>query len=242
MVRPHVAVVALAALVIAVMFRRHPGRTPVFGPVGRVITVALLVAALAFVLGRAVDRLLPFQSDTTGVDAIGEVLDRAETGTEDGGSLIDRPSPNNPLEYPSAVFSVLFRPTLLEADSAGDIVAAMETTLILAFFVIGWKRVRAAFRAAFSQPYILFCIVYTAIFTFAWSAFANLGALARQRVQVWPFVLILIAVPVARRSPAPVVRGGDRTDPADFVDEHPQRLSQPAGAGSALLPRDPDPR
>ena len=58
------------------------------------------------------------------------------------------------------------------------------------------------FASAFRRPYILFCIVYTAIFTFAWSAFANLGALARQRVQVWPFLLILVAMPLVRSEKA----------------------------------------
>jgi hypothetical protein len=201
MVRPHVGVVVLAALVVAVMFRRRRGR-PAFGPVGRVLVVAALVAALAFVLGRAVDRLLPITSEATGVEAVGEVLDRAETGTDEGGSEIDRPSPNNPLDYPSAAFSVLFRPTIVEANSAGDVFAALETSLLLALFVLGWRRVRNAFTSAFREPYILFCIVYTAVFTFAWSAFANLGALARQRVQAWPFLLILVAMPLVRSEKA----------------------------------------
>jgi hypothetical protein len=201
MVRPHVGVVVLAAIVVAVMFRRRRGR-PAFGPVGRVLVVAALVAALAFVLGRAVDRLLPITSEATGVEAVGEVLDRAETGTDEGGSEIDRPSPNNPLDYPSAAFSVLFRPTIVEANSAGDVFAALETSLLLALFVLGWRRVRNAFTSAFREPYILFCIVYTAVFTFAWSAFANLGALARQRVQAWPFLLILVAMPLVRSEKA----------------------------------------
>jgi hypothetical protein len=210
MVRPHVGVVVLAALVIAVLFRRRPGHRPIFGPVGRVVTVALLVAVLAFGLGRAVDRLLPLRSESTGVEAVQEVLDRAETGTDEGGSQIDRPSPNSPVEYPSAVFSVLFRPTIFEAHTSGTTVAALETTLILALLLVGWRQVRTAFRSAFRQTYILFCIVYTAIFTLAWSSFANLGALARQRVQVWPFVLILLALPAALREQPAAVGGADR--------------------------------
>ncbi|MFV0309491.1 MAG: hypothetical protein ACK5OX_17305 [Desertimonas sp.] len=204
LVRPHVGVVVLAALVVAVAFRRRAGRDPVFGPVGRVVTVGLLVVSMAFVLSRAVDRLLPYQSSSTGVAAVGEVLDRAESGTDEGGSEIDRPSPGNPLEYPRAAFTVLFRPTILEAKGTATTIAALETTFLVAMFVAGWRRLRTAGTLIFRRPYVLFCVVYTAIFAFAWSAFANLGALARQRVQVWPLLLILLAVPVSTPATRPV--------------------------------------
>jgi hypothetical protein len=211
MVRPHVAAVVLASLTLAMLFRRRPGRAPLLGPVGRLFVVALLAVGLAFVLSRAVDELLPRGSEATSItEGVGEVLDRAETGTDEGGSQIDRPSPSNPLEYPGAVFSVLFRPTLLEAKSAGTAIAAIETALLLVLLIVGRRRVRTALRLAFRRPYILFCLVYTGIFTFAWSAFSNLGALTRQRVQVWPFVLILLA--------APVVSSTRSTTPRPAVD------------------------
>ena len=91
------------------------------------------------------------------------------------------------------MFSVLFRPTILEADSAGNVVAAVETTLVLVLCAVSWKRLRNVPAMAFRRPYVLFCVVYTGIFAFAWSSFSNLGALARQRVQVWPFVLVFLA-------------------------------------------------
>jgi hypothetical protein len=196
MVRPHVPVVVLAALAVAVAFRRRRGRPSVLGPVGRVVAIVALMAAMAFTLGRAVDRLLPSSEATSTTEAVDELLDRAESGTAGGGSQIDRPTPNTPLDYPAAVISVLFRPTILEADSAGNIAAALETTVVLALFVLSWKRLRNVPATAWRRPYVLFCLVYTGIFAFAWSSFANLGALARQRVQVWPFVLVLLAVPV----------------------------------------------
>ncbi len=72
---------------------------------------------------------------------------------------------------------------------------------------MSWKRLRNLPTMAFRRPYVLFCIVYTGIFAFAWSSFTNLGALARQRVQVWPFVLLLLALPMVQaRRPEPVER------------------------------------
>jgi hypothetical protein len=162
---------------------------------GRVLTVVILVGAMAFTLGRAVNTLLPNSPTTSTSAGIGELLDQAQSGTESGGSEIDRPSPNSPFEYPAAVISVLFRPTIFEANSGAGAVAAIETTVLLLLFALSWKRLRNVPAMAFRRPYVLFCVVYTGIFAFAWSSFANLGALARQRVQVWPFLLLLLALP-----------------------------------------------
>ena len=168
------------------------------------------MAAMAFVLGQAVDRLLPqTRRRRATTEAVGELLDRAETGTDEGGSEIDRPTPNTPLEYPDAVFSVLFRPTILEAGRPATSSPRSRR-----------RPRRALVRRVVEAPaqpagdgvpaaYVLFCIVYTGIFAFAWSSFANLGALARQRVQVWPFVLLLLALPMVQaRRPGPVERPG----------------------------------
>jgi hypothetical protein len=215
LVRPHVPVVVLAALAVAILFRPRRGRTPLFGPLGRIVTVLVLMVGMAFALSEAVDRFLPQRgvevTSEVNVSVVGELLDRAESGTSDGGSEIDRPSPNNPFEYPKAVFTVLFRPTILEAGSAGNTVAALETTFILALAVVGWRRLKNVPATAFRRPYVLMCVVYTGIFTFAWSSFANLGALARQRVQVWPFVLLLLAVPAVTRIRASTPRSGGST-------------------------------
>ena len=75
------------------------------------------------------------------------------------------------------------------------LIAAAETTFILLLGVASWKRLRNVPSVAFRRPYVTFCIIYSGIFAFAWSSFTNLGALARQRVQVWPFLLLLLAVP-----------------------------------------------
>ena len=66
--------------------------------------------------------------------------------------------------------------------------------------VTSWRRLKSIPSLILSEPYLLFAIVYSVIFTFAWSAFANFGALVRQRVQVWPFVLLLLSLPAVRES------------------------------------------
>jgi hypothetical protein len=214
LVRPHVPIVVLAALAVSFLFRRTGRRKPIFGPAARLMVVGVMVGAMAFVLGQAVERFIPrdsapvssqgagvasdpaAQDGPSAVDDISVLLNRATGGTDEGDSLIDRPLPNNPLEYPAAAFTVLFRPTLIEISSATIAIAALETTVLLALFIASWKRLRNVPAMAFRRPYVLFCIVYTGVFAFAWSSFSNLGALSRQRVQVWPFVLLLLAIPV----------------------------------------------
>jgi hypothetical protein len=45
-----------------------------------------------------------------------------------------------------------------------------------------------------------FAVLYTLAFAFAWSSVGNLGIMARQRMQVLPFLLILLCwSPVAAR-------------------------------------------
>ena len=204
MIRPHVAFVVLVALAVALVFRRRQRSTgPSFGPFGRVLLVAALAVAAAFMLGQAVDRFLPV-SESTGVGGAGELLDQAESGTASGGSAIERQTPNSPLEYPQAVFSVLFRPTVADVDSLGTALSAAETTLVLALLLLSWRRLKSVPTLMFRRPYLIFCLTYIGIFAFAWSSFANLGALVRQRVQVWPFVLLLLALPaVVRRAERP---------------------------------------
>ena len=204
-IRPHVSAVLLAALTVALLFRGNRNTDKGFGIAQRFFSVAVLMVGLAFAFGRTVDYIAPKDSFLikdgqaieagTGIGAIGTAFEKATGGTAGGGSEIDRPMPNSPLQYPGAAFTVLFRPTILEATNAQNIAAGAETTLLLGIVFVSWRRFKNLPSLAFRRPYTLLCLVYTGIFCFAWSAFANLGALARQRVQVWPFMLILLCLP-----------------------------------------------
>jgi len=192
LVRPHVAAVLLGALGVAFLFRR--GRMSVIGPVVRLSLVGLIMVATSWVLGQAVARFLPNAADNS-LDAVDQLLNKAAYGTAEGGSTIESVVPNSLLDYPFALVNVLIRPFLFEAGNVTQLVAALETTLLLTLAVLSWRRLRNLPIMVFRRPYLLFSIVYIGVFSFAWSAFMNLGALARQRVQVWPFLLLLLVVP-----------------------------------------------
>ena len=128
--------------------------------------VVAVAAGASFMLSEAIDRYLPVREAEVTV-GVGDLLDRAEAGTAGGGSEIGRQTPNSPLEYPQAVFSVLFRPTIFDANSLGNAIAAAETTAVLLLFALSWQRVKQVPAFAVRRPYLLFCIVYVGIFTFA---------------------------------------------------------------------------
>jgi hypothetical protein len=53
-----------------------------------------------------------------------------------------------------------------------------------------------------SGPFIDYAFTFAGLFIIAFSSIGNFGILTRQRVQLYPFVLILLAWPlVARRKP-----------------------------------------
>ncbi|HEX2375354.1 MAG TPA: hypothetical protein VHO93_15345, partial [Actinomycetota bacterium] len=53
------------------------------------------------------------------------------------------------------------------------------------------------------RPYVAFVAVYSLLFVFAFSTISNFGILARERTQVLPFFLVLLAIPALRRGPEP---------------------------------------
>ena len=70
-----------------------------------------------------------------------------------------------------------------------------ESGFILAIFVTSWRRIVQALRAVVRTPYVVLCCTYTVLFVYGFSVFSNAGILVRQRVQVLPFVLVLVCVP-----------------------------------------------
>jgi hypothetical protein len=109
-------------------------------------------------------------------------------------------TPNSPLQYPQAFVTVMFRPFIFEVTSATAAVAAIESTGLIVLAVASRRRIAAAFKDARQTPYVLMAGIYVLTFAFAWSALGNLGIIARQRVQVLPFLVLFLAVVPNRRS------------------------------------------
>lgn len=198
-IRPHVAGLLLVGVAVAFLLRRAPGRASLLAPLAKVGGILLLGVASVVVVNGA-ERVLGI--DEFNSDAVTTTLERAEGQTSEGGSAFDSGSENtdlSPTRFPSALMGVLFRPFPWEASNSLALAASAEGMLLLTLFARHWRSVLGSIRSILRTPYVLLCVTYSVLFIYGFSAFANFGVLTRQRVQLFPFILVLICLPAYRR-------------------------------------------
>jgi hypothetical protein len=230
LVRFHVVGIFALALAAAYVLRRrseeHRRRSPVTRGFA-LATVALVAVVLVFQAENFLEEagLEPDQGITT---ALQEVSRR----TGQGDSEIQPSVLRSPWRVPFAAFTVLFRPLPIEAHNAQALLAALEGTFLLVLCGLRFRWILAALHSFRRQAYVTLSLVYTAVFILAFSAIANLGILARQRVQMLPFFLVLLCVPPrGKRAPDERRRArGRKTRWA--VEESEPRLADAAVTGS----------
>lgn len=193
MVRPHVTVIALSCFTLALfLIRGRQGRA--LSPVLTLVTVASIAGAAAFASG-PLEQILP-RSD----EGFSAVLEATSERSSQGGSEIEVSTPNSPLEYPVAFLTVMFRPLPFEVRTFTQFLSSLESAALLTLVILWRRRIFGAVGRIVGDPYLRFAVLYTLAFAFAWSSVGNLGIMARQRVQVLPFLLILLCwSPVATR-------------------------------------------
>jgi hypothetical protein len=130
------------------------------------------------------------------LDALVEESERL-TGT--GGSEFTPTALTNPAGAPLAIVTVLFRPFLFEANTAEAVGTSIEGSLLLLFCVLRFRSFFAAFRSIRRVPYVAVAIVYMGGSIVALSAVANFGIIARQRVLIYPMLLVLMCFEMRRR-------------------------------------------
>ncbi len=128
-----------------------------------------------------------------GVDTTSEGLDifieETERRTAQGGAAVTGSPVNSPLDLPEATLRVLFRPLPYEATTPATLVSSVESLLLMILFIGRFPTIIRNLARIRFHPYMLFVTLYTVGFVVAFSAIFNLGILARQRVQVLPFLL-----------------------------------------------------
>lgn len=216
MVRPHLALLALGAFGVAFLIRSRSRSmaTKTAFPFRRAVGVIVLIFGFTFALSQASGVIPGFGPD--GSIDLGTTLKATSTNSAEGASEINVTKPNSPQEYPLAFFTVMFRPTLFEASSLTSSLAALESTVLLVIAVVSRRRIVAGIRGAVREPYLLMAGLYTIAFAFAWSSLGNLGLIARQRVQVLPFLVLFLAIVPAATSTgrAPKPTTSLRADPS----------------------------
>ncbi|MEO1064391.1 MAG: hypothetical protein AAFZ07_23475 [Actinomycetota bacterium] len=205
LVRPHIAILLGGAIVPAYFLRRGRGAISL-GPVTKVIGLLVLVAGFSLVAAQA-ERFFGFEDLTA--SSVGDALDRTESQTTTGGSAYEPVVVRNPLQYPWAVVTVLIRPFPTEASNGQMLFTSLEGFALILLIGLSLVRVGSIRSLMRERPYLVFALFYVAMFCFAFAAMGNFGILARQRVQVLPFLFVLLVLPSAskrQRAREPVPR------------------------------------
>jgi hypothetical protein len=116
------------------------------------------------------------------------------------------------VELPVALFSVVFRPLPFEATNPQAFLASMEGVFLLVMIARNWRRL-GHFIPRRRAPFITFVASYSLLFMVAFSNLSNFGILARQRTQLFPFLLVILAVPLSRRGGTPEPEPAEVTAP-----------------------------
>ena len=215
-VRPHITITLVVALGVAYLLTGSK-RGGFGAPFAKLAGLVTLLVVFALVLSSVQSKFK--LEEGAGVDEV--FAQTREQTSADEGSSFEATGARSPVDIPVAAFSVLFRPLPYEAGNAQALAASLEGALLLLLFVKHWRRLGNLIPRR-KAPYLAFVSAYSLLFVVAFSNFGNFGILARQRVQVFPFILVALAVPIRRRSPAAA------PEPAKIRRPVPRRSLDPA--------------
>ena len=195
-VRPHMALIIGGGLVVAaplaVLRGGAHGDHARRGRLGSAVLVLTLVVAGPALVGVA-ERFFHLQS--LNAQTAQEVLDETTRRSGKAGSTFTSISANNPVGFVLAGMTVLFRPFPFEVHNAQAMLTGLEGLSLLGVCVFSSPRL-ARLRIELSRrPYVVFGIVYTLAFIYAFSALQNFGILARERSQLLPMLFVVLCIP-----------------------------------------------
>jgi len=182
-VRPHIALVICAGLVVAVIV----GRSQV-GVATTLLTIGFTIA-LAFVVLHASSSF--FGITNFNQASIAKELNDVSAQSSEGGSSFSPIIANNPIKFPAAAFTVLYRPLPIESHSGQELATSIEGIVLLVMTVKTSRR----------YPYFAYAFVAILVFIFAFSGISNFGILARQRTVIEPLLLVFLTLPKPEDDP-----------------------------------------
>ena len=207
--RPHLAAMFAMALAVAALVRKPKASLRELALIDKAVLVASVVILATMFLG-ASERFLGRTDLGSWGNVVQEMTEIAERA-DHGGSQFAPSVVRTPLDLPAAAVTVLFRPFPTEAHNAQVLLAALESAILLLYSIRRIPWLAAALKSVRRQPYVVLAVVYVGLFVVAFSSFPNFGLLARERVQVLPFYLVLFTVP-----PIASLRNRSRPDPVSM--------------------------
>jgi len=234
-VRPDELIVLVVAFAVAMVFRpRGPDRAR--HPLRAAGALAFVAGALAVTAIEA--RRFVAASGGSGLSGILSKVGANNQGVGAGFGSSSVSYSSSPWGFPHDVYTVLFDPLPVTAHSLTQFLAAAENTVILVVIVASLAHLRLVPRAARQRPYVLMCLLYSIGFIYLFAALGNLGLITRERTLLLPFLLVLLALPIAPRGHAPYpwqIRRRRRRrspSPAASTDADEPRAEWEAGVGA----------
>jgi len=204
-IRPNELALAAGGFAIAMVFRpmASSGGKAMKGIrlIGSWIFLAVVLSFVATVAAKLVH-----VGGSTGLTGALNKIGNAGKGNTTIGSVSGTaavPYSKNPLTYPRDVYEVLFNPLPFTARSATQLIAAAENTVIAVLIYKSLRNLRCVIRACRYKPYVLMCLIYTLAFFYAFAALGNEGVIIRERTLLFPFLLVLLNVPVVPKGHPP---------------------------------------
>jgi hypothetical protein len=218
-VRPHIGVLALAALGVAgLLDRRTKG------------WVKLLLIVGIFGAGSVVAGSMQstYFVDTSSAESVGEYMEavtsRGQIGEDSGADLAIVQG-----AFPLKVASLWLRPFFLDAENAMGYVASLENVALLfmlLFLTISFREVLAVGKKVLYVRYSF--VVFMAITLLLAAVNYNVGLGLRQKMMAMPALLVILATLLALRA----ARRQVAVAPDQGHSDRPQPLHAPAYLGS----------
>lgn len=183
-IRPHVAAMIVCAAVPALFWPTRGTRSRIV----QLAAIAVGAVAISFMLGQVADFFGSERFEVT------EFLNTASGRTAQGGSQFTPVRISGPLSFAFGLVTVFFRPFIFEGSSFFQIALSVESMMLMALIGVSARRLRQLPAAFSTSGYVRMTVYYALGFVMAFSVIANFGILARQRSQLWPFILVLLAL------------------------------------------------
>ena len=194
LIRPNELLMVAAGFTVALILASAGARRPGAGG-HRVLTIAFFGTLLAV----SVYLTLHYLHSSGGSLSLQQVQQNNVANGGSGGI----PYSTSLLTYWRDIYVILFDPLPINFHGLGEMIAALENTVILVLVVASWRQLRIVPRASFARAYVMMCAIYSVGFIYAFAALGNLGLITRERTLLFPFLLVLLCIPRAKRGQPP---------------------------------------
>lgn len=225
LVRPHMALIAVCALILA----SSVGAVAGVRGAPSIRNAVLRVMALVLLLGGAALATTQL-SQIVGEDpdaSISTILDKTEEVSSMGGSEFIPPAVTSLVDVPNAVVTVIFRPFPWEASSFNGLLASAEGLALVVLVFVSRRRLITWARTVTRRPYLVYAGAFAFVFVLAFSYIGNFGILARQRTQMLPLLFTLVAMPAAALTSSLFFRRSPADPGIDTTDMYPDPVEKP---------------